>query len=155
MGTQIGRAKVQGMVGATLAISALAGYISPNLQSLRANHNASTDASPDQAGDTATLYFTDEILECTFDFIPEGTTTAQAKISAGLPPAGSGVVITGLPIIQMGPFADALNVGGGGLGSNPWVYEGGGSLSGEAKGRWTATLPLKRYPKITTATPPA
>ncbi len=149
MATQLGTGHIHSLNGGTLGCS-LAGYVSPNLQTLRLQHAAESDKIKGQAGNTTGLILQDDMLECTFEVIPEGTTVANAKTSAGLPAAGTTFTITGLPIIAAGGFADALNTGGGN--TQPWIYEGGGQIHGDKAGKWTATLPLKRYPGITSGT---
>lgn len=140
----LGKGYIHSLTGAAAAITALSGYVSPNMQSLRAGHSADSKMIKSQAGKIAGGIYENDFLECTIEFIPEGSTIANAKLSAGLPAAGSGVTLSGLPVIVCGGIADALN----GL----WIYEAGGSINGSADGEWTATLPLKRYPLITSAT---
>lgn len=125
--------------------------VSPNLQSLRLVHNASKKVVLDQEGDTVGLIFTDSHLECTFDFIPQAATLANAKLSASMPEAGGWAQITGLPIIKKGFFADALNTNG--TNTHPWIYEGGSDLTLPSDDRATGSITLSRYPKITATTP--
>lgn len=148
MSRQLGTGHIHSLSGAALACSALSGYVSPNLQTLRVNHTADADRIKGQTGKTTGLIFEDDVLECTFEVIPEGTTVANAKKSAGLPAAGTAFTLSGLPVIEMGGFADALNDAG----TSPWIYEGGGSINMMANGKSTLTLPLKRYPQITSGT---
>ena len=129
---------------------ALSGYVSPNMQTLRLQHAAEVDKIKGQNGYTTGLIFQDDVLECTFEYIPEGTTIANSKLSAGIPAAGAAFTITGLPIVTMGGFADALNTNAGS--TQPWIYEGGGQLHGDKAAKWSATLPMKRYPSITSGT---
>lgn len=140
---------IHGLTGGALGIASLSGYISPNLQTLRTTHAAEIDRVRNQGGDTSGLIASDEMVECDFDFIAEGSTIANAKKN-GIPGALAGVTVTGLPIIACGPFTDALNTNG--VNTQPWIYEGGGTITGAHNGKWTATLPLKRYPGITSAT---
>ena len=153
--TQVGTAHIHGLTGGTLTITDLSGYVSPNMQSLRVTNGAQIDRIKNQSGDTSGLIASDEMVECEFDFIPEDTTStflaiADAKKVAGLPSALAGVGVTGLPIIACGPFSDVMNTDAGN--TQPWIYEGGGTLNGPHDGKWTLTMPLKRYPSITVAT---
>lgn len=150
MSTQVGLGHIFSMTGAALGITGLAGYISPNLQTLKVKHGAEIDRIKAQTGNTTSLISSDEYLECTFDFIAEGSTIANAKLSMGIPPALSGVTVTGLPIIAMGPFTDGLNTNG--ANTQPWIYEADGSGNGNADKKWDGTLTLRRYPFITSAT---
>lgn len=152
MPTQIGKAQIRTLDGAALGIATLAGYISPNLQSLRLVHNAEIDKVKGQNGNTKSIASSDDFLECQFDFIPEGSSTANAKLSAGIPAALAAVVPSGLPVIKMGGWADALNVTSGGQDANPWIYEGGAQINGLADGKWTATMTLRRYVEISSTT---
>jgi hypothetical protein len=144
MATQLGTGHIHSLTGAAVSCS-LSGYVSPNLQSLRAVHNADVDRIKGQSGKTTGAIYEDDTFECTFEFIPEGTTVANAKLSAGLPAAGTGFTLSGLAVVTMGGTADIFN-------SALWIYEGGGQLNGAADGKWTATLPLRRYPQITSLT---
>lgn len=148
MSRQLGTGHIHSLAGGALACSALSGYVSPNLQSLRVNHTADAERVKGQSGKTTGLIYEDDVLECTFEVIPEGTTVANAKKSAGLPAAGTAFTISGLPVFEMGGFADALNDAG----TNPWIYEGGGSITLIAAGKSTLTLPMKRYPQVASGT---
>lgn len=151
MATQLGTGHIHSLSGGALGCTALAGYVSPNLQTLRVTHQADALKIKSQAGKTTGAIYEDDTIECTFEFIAEGTTIANAKLSAGLPAAGSGFTITGLPIIACGGFTDALNTNGGN--TQPWIYEGGGTLNLVNADKATGTIPLKRYLQITSATP--
>jgi len=143
MSVQLGTGHIHSVSGATLACS-LAGYVSPNVQSLKVSHSADRIAVKSMAGVTTGLIFNDDQLECTFEVIPEGTTIANAKLAAGIPAAGTSFTISGLAVITCGGIADALN----GL----WIYEGGGSVNGVSDDKWTLTMPMKRYPGISSGT---
>ena len=148
--TQVGKGHIFGMGSGALGISAVSGYISPNIKTLKLGHTSDVDRIKSQAGGITSLIGSGDYLECTFDFIPEGSSIANAKLSAGIPAVLSGVTITGLPILAIGPFSDALNTNG--TNTQPWFYEGGGSVNGESEQKWTSTLPLRRYLEITSAT---
>lgn len=150
MALLVGKANIYGLTGATAAIPALTGYVSPNMQTLRVS-----DTQPDhkeiksQAGEVeGKIFVQDDIIELTIDFIPQAGTIANARKSAGLPVKGSRVEISGLPVIVLGAFADALNA----TTNQPWFYEGGGTINGVNDDKWTMTLPLRRYKGITADT---
>jgi hypothetical protein len=152
MPTQIGTGHIVSLTGATLAKSSqgwttfTGGYVSPNMQSLRVTHNAEVDRIKGQTGKYTGLVGDGEMLECEFTVIPEGTNSGNAKISATLPQVLECFAISGLPIIAMGEFQDSLNTNASN--TQPWVYEGGGSVNLTNTEKATLTLPLKRYPAI-------
>ncbi len=150
MGLQIGAGHVYGLAGGTIVIkqpdgTTLSGYVSPNLKTLRSGHESEVDRIKNQGGEIASLILKGEFFSCEFSVIPEGTTIANAKASATLPALGSSATISGLPVIAQGSASDILN-------SALWIYQGGGSLNGDSENHWTMTLPLFRYPGITTVT---
>lgn len=149
MPTQLGTGHIHGLSTTTLSCS-LSGYVSPNLASLKVSHTADRIAVKSLLGRTTGLIFEDDQIECTFEVLPEGTTVANAKLSAGIPAAGSAFGITGCHIVACGGFTDAINTGGGN--TQPWIYEGGGGINGVSDEKWTATLPMKRYLYITSGT---
>ncbi len=157
MATQLAKGHIYSLSGAALTADSgnwatmTASYVSPNLQSLRVTHNAEVDRIRGQTGRYQSLIGDAEMLECEFTVIPEGATIANAKTSATLPQVLECFAITGLPVIAMGEFADALNVGAA-PNNSVWVYEGGGSINGTNTEKWTMTLPLKRYKDITAGT---
>lgn len=157
MAVQQGKGHVYGLsdqaappVAGTIAFknpdgTSLSGYVSPNLQSLRLNHEAAMEEIKDQTGEYSGLITKGEKLTCEFNFIPEGTTKANSRAAAQMPQAGSSATIASLPVIVQGSFADALN-------GATWFYLGGGTNNGQSDSHWTATFTLHRYPGITTTT---
>ena len=132
----------------------LTGYVSPNLKTLKLNHGADRSEIKGQDGVTSGLILNNEVVECTFDVIPEGSSVANAKLSAQLPTPGCICVITGLPVIKIGSFTDSTDgVLNSGNSTQPWIYEGGGSVNGESEKEWSMSIPLKRYVGITSGTP--
>lgn len=131
--------------------TSFAGYVSPNLQSFQLKPSAKTDKIAGQDGYTTGLMGSDEMLEMTFDFIPEGDSKTHALASAGFPGHLASAQITGLPIIAIGPFADALNTNG--ASAQPYFFEMDAQLNGKAVGYWDGTITLRRYRKITSAAP--
>ena len=148
MSAQQGKGQVYSLSGGTIVLKDLAGvaivgYVSPNLQSLRVTHNGKLDEIKGQDGEYNAFIASGEKVECEFSFIPQGSTIANAKVSAQFPPLGSAGAISGLPVIACGSFSDVFNTG-------VWYYQGGGSDNGVNDSNWTGTITLVRYPGITT-----
>lgn len=152
---QLGKGHIYSLSGGTITMkgadgtTTLTGYVSPNLKTLKLTHSADRNEIKGQAGLTTGLIFNNQVLECQFDIIPEGTSVANAKLSAQLPPAGCICHIASLPVIGLGFFTDALNA----TTTNPWIYEGGGTINGESEKEWSMTVTLKRYEGITSGSP--
>lgn len=127
--------------------TAIAGYVCPNIQGLEFSHKGKVEKIPDQSGNTGAIIAFDDYIEVTFDFIPQGTSEANARTSALIPQLLATATITGFPIIKLGPFTDGLNTDGGS--TQPWIYEGDGSGSGNAESHWTGKVTLRRYVSIT------
>lgn len=144
MGTLLGRGQIQRLTGGTIA-NAVAGYVSPNLQSLRLRHAGDKKTTKNQSGDTSAAYYSDQMLELEIDFIPEGTTIADAKKAAYSPAPGDAVTLSGLPVINKGGFTDALN-------SALWIYEES-TDNGTNDGHWTGGMKIVRHLGITSLTP--
>ena len=126
-----------------------AGYVSPIITGANVNHSAEVDTIKSDSGEVVAVIGHGEFLEATFECIPSGTTVANARKAAVLPPLGATVITAGFDVIRMGPFADALNVAGGSPPENSrWIYMGGGSVRESSDGHATLSLPLKRYPGI-------
>ncbi len=154
----VGRAWITTPSAAAIAIPSLAGYVSPNITQPRLTHRqAGHKEVLTQVGEVGgKIFILDDVLVATIEFIPEGTSKANALLSGGLPVEGSVVNISGMPIMVVGAFADAWNNSGAGTVSNPWFYEGDGVINGEPNSEnWTMTLPLYRYKNITSGTPVA
>jgi hypothetical protein len=126
MANQINKGHVFGLSSVAILLlqsdgtSTLSGYVQPNLQSLRLVDNGDVDVIKDQAGEIGSYIFSGQYLECSINFIPEGTTLANAKKSATGPVLGSGMKISGMPVIAMGAFTDAWNTDSGN--TQPWVH---------------------------------
>lgn len=137
---QIGFGHIYGMQNtggtAVMSVSFTGGTVVPNFKSLGLDHELDVRAIKSQLGITTGLIQAEEILRGTFHFIPEGSTRANAAISAKFP-ALAVVTISNLPVIAMGSFTDALNGG--------WIYMGGGRISGESEKEWEADMPLMRF----------
>jgi hypothetical protein len=131
-----------------LACAEVTGYITPNMQSLGIVHDAQIDRIRGVNGKVTGVMGVDDVIECTFEMIPEGSSVANALEAASLPAAPAAFTTTGLQVIECGGIADALNAGSG----NPWVYEGGGRINAAADGKWTMTVTCRRYSGITSST---
>lgn len=148
--TLIGKAHIYSLDGLAIGIAALAGYVSPKFDSLNLTNAAQFEEEMSQAGDVDALYGNQRGVICTFRFKPKGSTIANAKLSAGIPAVMAGVTITGLPIIAFGGFTDVYNTNAGN--TQPWIFDGNASHEGPSDSIWTATLTLRRYIGITSAT---
>lgn len=137
MATQIGKAQIFGLDGALLA----SGYATIIWQSLSVTPQMQKDRIPGQDGEIQAVIYSQKIIELSINFIPSGGTTTAAKATATIPADGSQVTLSGLPSLSIHGIADALN-------SALWVTEGG-TINGDATGKWTMTLNLARYPSIT------
>jgi hypothetical protein len=148
---QYGKGHIHGLSGAALGVASLSGYVSPNLQSLRLSHKGKIDEIEGQIGEVTGFIATDDAVECDFDYIPEGSSIANAKLSAGIATNGAPHTITGLPIIAVGRFTDVFNTNG--ANTQPWFYMGDADVNGPHETKWTARIRLKRYINITSGTP--
>lgn len=124
-----------------------AGYVSPSTEGATVSHNTEVERVQDSDGDIVAVIMTGEYVECSFDLRPEGSTVANARLAATLPPVGATFQITGMPIIKVGAFVDVFNTDGSD--TKKWIYEGGGQVRGTNTGKYTVTLPLRRYQGIT------
>lgn len=150
MSVQQGKGHIYGLAGGTIAFTkpdgtSLSGYVSPNVQTLRVSHQGKVDEIKGQDGEYNSFITSGEKFECEFNFIPEGSTIANAKASAQFPPLGSAGAISGLPVVVAGSVSDVFNTG-------VWYYQGGGTDNGAHDANWTGTFTLHRYPGITTTT---
>ena len=124
------------------------GYVTnkiPATEGVGLTQNADVERVQDGYGDIVAVIMRGEYFEATFDFRPEGSTTANALGAATLPPVGATFVIAGLPVVAAGPFADIFNTATDASGAKRWIYEGGGQLRLTNTGKGMTTLPLRRY----------
>ena len=150
MAVQQGKGHVYGLSTGTISFknpdgTSLSGYVSPNLQSLRAVHEGALEEIKDQTGEYSGLIVKGEKVTCEFNFIPEGTTLANAALAAEMPKLGSSATIANLQVIIFGSFSDVFN-------ASSWFYLGGGTNNPQSDSHWTASFTLHRYPGITTTT---
>lgn len=149
MARQFGTAHIHGLSGASIACT---GFIdpAPNIQSASIDHNADVDEVKNQAGNVAGLIGNNEVVSVTLECIPQdvaggsAATLADAIKSAWLPPVPSAITTSGFQDISIGATTNALN----GL----FFYLGGGRINALADGKWTMSLPIRRYPAITNGT---
>jgi hypothetical protein len=154
MATQINKGHVFGLSGVAIDLkdsagTTISGYVSPNIQSLRLVDNGDADVIKDQAGEIGSYIFSGQYLECTVNFIPEGTTIANAKKSAAIPTMGSGMLVTGMPIIQVGAFTDAWNTNSGN--TQPWIHFPSGNLDHANDQKLMASYTYRRAIGVTSA----
>ena len=124
----------------------ISGYVMPIVSGIQITHQGSTDTVMNGDGEIAGVGAWGEYFEATFTLIPAGATNAEGIIAATLPPLMSTVTITGADVVQVGSNASVINAATTGR----WLYVGGGSLSLTQSGQASMTLPLKRYPSIST-----
>lgn len=155
MPTQQGTAHLFG-VPATMTIydpdnTAMAtAFITPNIKGIKINHAGEVQKIKSTTGEITGVIGSGDYLTCTFDYVFEGTTLANAKASAQIPQLMSTVAITGLPIIAMGPFTDAFNTDAGN--TQRWIYEGGASGDYKDSAAGTGSITLSRYAGIAATT---
>lgn len=121
------------------------GYVSPDIESYDITHEADTEEVRNSAGEVVGHIGYNNRLTLTVNFIPSGTSTANALLSATLPDVNGTCIISGAPVIKIGGYTDAINAATG----NRWIYAGGGSIKTTQTGKATATITLKRYTNIT------
>ena len=121
------------------------GYVSPDLESYDITHEADTEEVRNSAGEVVGHIGYNNRLTLTVNFIPSGTSTANALLAASLPDVNGTCVITGAPVIEIGGYTDAINAATG----NRWIYAGGGSIKTTQTGKATGTITLKRYANLT------
>jgi len=121
------------------------GYVSPDIESYDITHEADTEEVRNSAGEVVGHIGYNNRLTLTLNFIPSGTSAANALLAASLPDVNGTCVITGAPVIEIGGYADAINAATG----NRWIYAGGGSIKTTQTGKATGTITLKRYTNIT------
>lgn len=121
------------------------GYVSPDLESYDITHEADTEEVRNSAGEVVGHIGYNNRLTLTVNFIPSGTSVANALLAASLPDVNGTCVITGAPVIEIGGYTDAINAATG----NRWIYAGGGSIKTTQTGKATGTITLKRYANLT------
>lgn len=148
--TQVGKGHIVGTATGAFGITSLSGYVSPKMDTLTLTNSADFTEEKNQVGEVDSVVCSNLGVECQFRVTPKGSSLANARLAAGLPAVGAGVTITGLPVIAMGGFTDVLNTDSGN--TQPWIYTGQGSIEGTSDGKWSASITLRRYINITSAT---
>jgi hypothetical protein len=123
----------------------VAGYVSPDMESYDLAHEADTEEVRNSSGEVVGHISYNNRVTLTVNFIPAGSSSANALLAMSLPDANGTCILTGAPNIQFGGFADAINAATG----NRWIYAGGGSLKFTQSGKVTGTITLKRFTNIT------
>jgi hypothetical protein len=121
------------------------GYVAPDVESYDITHEADTEEVRNSSGEVVGHIGYNNRLTLTLNFIPSGTSAANALLAASLPDVNGTCVITGAPVIEIGGYADAINAATG----NRWIYAGGGSIKTTQTGKATGTITLKRYTNLT------
>ena len=127
------------------------GYVSPDIESYDITHEADTEEVRNSAGEVVGHIGYNNRITLTVNFIPSGTSVANALLAASLPDVNGTCTISGAPVIEIGGYVDALNAPGS-PGTGPggrWIYAGGGSIKTTQTGKATGTITLKRYTNIT------
>lgn len=151
MANFIGQGYLFGLATITSTISSLSLYTSPKFETLSLTHASDFTEEMGQAGSIDALIGNSRGVICTFRFKPRGSTLTAARYGANLPQVCAGVNIVNLPVIAFGGFTDVFNTSGGGN-TQPWIYDGGGSIEGVNDNVWTGVMTLRRYIDITSAT---
>jgi hypothetical protein len=129
--------------------SAVSGYIMPTVTGYNITHNVGATETKDESGDIDAVTFHGEYIECAFTLLPTGTSSSNALASARIPQPGATMTVSGGPVMAVGSFSDALNVGSGSLPATAkWIYAGGGSIQRSSDGHATLNLTFRRYPLI-------
>lgn len=123
------------------------GYVTPIVSGITITHQGSSDTVLNGDGEIVGVGAWGEYFEATFTLIPVGASEAAARLSATLPPLMSTVEIAAADPIQAGSVSSIIVASG----TSRWLYVGGGSLSLSQDGQATMTLPLRRYPSVSTA----
>lgn len=145
MARHLGSVHIHSLGTAAFACADITGYATPNIQTLRANHEVDIELVKGVAGLVTGAMGVDDGISCTFDIIPEhATLIATALESASIPKAPTAFTLSGFQAIEFAGIADALN--------GVWIYLGGGSLNAGVNGMWTMTVPLRRFGSLTSTT---
>lgn len=130
--------------------SAVSGYIMPTVTGYNITHGVASTETKNESGDIDAVTFHGEYIECAFQLLPTGATSAEALASARIPQPGATLTISGAPVMAVGSFSDALNVSGsGGLpGTAKWIYYGSGTVARSSDGHAALNLTFRRNPLI-------
>lgn len=160
IGTASGKAHLVGLPISTakcyaptagMATELFSGYVMPNVSSVSLTHSGTSELVKSSSGEYTGIIITGEVLKCSFDIVPEGSSIANAGKAASIPPFGAAFDIRGLPVVAAGTFSDAFNVSNSGTAylQNRWIYIEGASCKMNNDTRGSMTIELHRFPSIT------
>ena len=124
----------------------IAGYVSPKLSSANLVHESASEEVVDQFGEVDQVFYWREKFSLTLEVVPRAGTLADRIKSAAIPKAGGVVTIANMQVLKAGSLSDVIN------GTKVWIYPGGASWNFVDEGKMSLSLPLVRYPSITTPT---
>lgn len=123
------------------------GYVSPDIESYDITHDCDTEEVRNSSGEVVGHIAYNNRLSLTVNFVPAGTSVANALLAASLPDGNGTATISGAPNIKVGGIVNAINTTE--VGASRWIYAGGGSVKTTNTGKATATITLKKYVGIT------
>ena len=109
MSVLIGKAQITTLTGSTMSMLAAQTSVTSaaNFQSGSLTHSGDVKETRNQGGQITTLFNADEVLEQSFEFIPEagsGNTLVNSKIAAQLQVPLSAVTLSGFPVVIIGSW---------------------------------------------------
>jgi hypothetical protein len=142
-------------VGGTMVLYAADGSTAVNsgtlavgaIQSLEVTHEDDALEPKDKDGKVfSSVVANNDRLTLNVTALLSGSSSSNAALSASFPSGNGRAVLTGCPVIKMGPWADAINTN---TASAPntylWIYQGGGKVSMNNDGTATMTATFKRF----------
>lgn len=113
------------------------------LQPIAFQHEVQTQDILDLNGKIVAKYAHGEKITSTLQWVPAGGDATVAKEMLYVPKTFAKITVSGFEIIAFGDsFVDGLNTNG--TDNEPWIYEGGASLTQEIGGKWMLNLPVSR-----------
>jgi hypothetical protein len=145
-------------VGGTMILYTPAGNTAVNtgtlavgaIQSIEVTHEDDALEPKDKDGKVfSSIATNNDRLTLNVTALLSGANANDAALSASLPLANGRAVLTGCPVIKMGPWVDAINTN---TASAPntylWIYQGGGKVSMNNDGTATMTATFKRFANV-------
>jgi hypothetical protein len=123
------------------------------LESMDITHECDTEQVKNSSGEVVANVSSGDRLSATFNIIPSGATTGDAKLAALIPNGNGRVNVTVADSISIGAaftagppitVSDSIN--------GDWIYIGGGSLKFTQSGKAMLSLPCVKYAGITGST---
>jgi len=155
MATLIGRGVVTGFAGAATITwpngDTISGTVTRNTESLDVSVQGNLREQENNANEVTSLVGSRDLLELSWNFVPDGATIAAGVLSAGVPQSGARMEVSGFPIIKMGSFSDGLNTNAGN--TQDWIIQPNARIVGSKDGPWAVQFSARRYLGITDATP--